>query len=178
VCWRTGFSCMFCRLLSVLSIKFFVWWKTGFTCMFCQLLSIISIQLYRVLMDRFQLHLRLVTVNPINTIVPCGLGQESAACSACYCQYYQYNCIVWWKTGFTCMFCQLLSILSIQLYRVLMDRFQLHLRLVTVNPINTIVPCGLGQDSAACSACYCQYYQYNCIVWGRTGISCMFCRLV
>ena len=50
------------------------------------------------------------------------------------------------------MFCWLLSILSIQLYRVLKNGFQLLVLPVTVNPINTIVPCAEGQGSAAYSA--------------------------
>jgi len=85
------------------------------------------------------------------------------------------------------MICRLVSIISIQLYRVLKDRNQLEDLLVTVNPIITIVPCQKGtfqlhvllvnvnlnnnilwcvegQDSAACSECYCQSYQCNCTV--------------
>jgi hypothetical protein len=68
---------------------------------------------YRVLKDSFQLHVLLPTVNPINTIVPCAEGEI-----------------------FSCMFCWLLSILSIQFYLVLKGMFQLHVLLVTVNPIN------------------------------------------
>ena len=87
------------------------------------------------------LHVPQVTVNSINTIVPCAEGH-----------------------GFSCMFCQLLSILSKQFYRVLKDIIQLHVLIVTVNRINTILPCAGGQDSAACSAGYCQSYQNNCTV--------------
>jgi hypothetical protein len=46
------------------------------------------------------------------------------------------------------MFCWLMSILSIELYRLLKGSFQLHVLLVIFNPINTIVPCPLGQVSA------------------------------
>jgi len=141
-----------------------VWRRAGFSCILCWLLTIISIQLYRVVKGIFQLHVLLVTVNPIYTIVPCGEGQVSAACSASYCQSYQYNCTVCCWTGFSCMFCRLLSLLSIQFYHVPKDRFQLHVLPVIVNPINTIIPCAEGQGSAACSAGYCHYYQYNCTV--------------
>jgi hypothetical protein len=65
------------------------------------------------------------------------------------------------------MFCLLLSILSIQFYRVLECRIQLHVVLVTVNPINTIVTYAGGQISAECSAGYCQSYQHNCTVFER-----------
>ena len=146
--------------------------------MFCRLLSFLSIKFYRLVEDRVHLHVLPITVNHINTIVPCANGQVSAASSAGYCQSYQYNSTLWFRTGISCMFCMLLSILSIQLYRLVKDRVHLHVLPVTVNPINTIVPCTNGQVSAASAAGYCQSYQYNCTVWFRTGFSCMFCMLL
>ena len=132
-----------------------VCWRTGTSYMFRRLLSIISTQLYRVLKLRSKVHVLPVTVNLIKIILPFAEGQVPAACSAGYCHssYYNYNAC--WRTGCSLMFCWLLSILSIQLYRVLKDRFQLHVQPVSVNPINTIVPCAEGQVSAACSAGFC-----------------------
>jgi hypothetical protein len=112
-----------------------------------------------VLKDRIVQIVLPVTVNPIDNIVPCSEGQDSAVCFAGYCQLYQYNCNVWRRAGFTCMFCFLLSILSIQLYRVLKGRFQMDVLLVTVNTINTIVPFAERKVSAGYSAGYCQSYQ-------------------
>ena len=97
--------------------------------MFCQLLSILSIIFYCVLKERLQLNILHITVNLINTILPCAEGQGSAACSAGHSKSYQYNCT-----------------------RVLKGRIQLYVLPVTVNPINTIVPYALGQFSSACSA--------------------------
>ena len=141
-------------------------------------MSILSIKLYRVLKERFQLHVLLVTANPINTIVPCAEGLVSAACSAGYCKYYQYNYTVCWRTIFRWMFCWLLSILLIQKYRVQKGMFQLVNLLVTANPINKCLPCAEGYVSAACFACYCQSFLFNFTVCWRAGFIYILCRLL
>jgi hypothetical protein len=110
--------------------------------------------MYRVLRDRIQLHDLPVTVNHINTIEPCAEGQESAGRSAGYCQSYYYNCTVSRRAHFNCMFCWLMSILTIKFYGVLKVRIQLHVLNVTVNPINVIIPCAEGKISAGCSVDY------------------------
>ena len=152
-----------------LSIKCTVCWSVGFSCMICQLISILSMQFYSELKDRIQLPVLPVTVKTINEIVPFAEAQDSTACFSSYCQSYQCNFTVCWRTEFSCTFCWLLLIISMKFYRVLKDRFQLHILVVTVNPINTNIPCAEGQVSAACFASYCESYQHNLTVRWRTG---------
>jgi hypothetical protein len=146
--------------------------------MFCWLIPILSVTLYLELRGRSQLHFLMVTVNPINKFIPCAEGNFSGVCCDRYFQSYKYNCTVCWRIGFSCKFCRLLSILSIQLYLVLKDRFQLHVLLVSVNHINPILPCAEWQVSAGYSAVYCQTYQYNFTVCWSTGFSCMLSRFL
>ena len=80
-----------------------------------------------------------------------------------------------WRIGFSCIFFWLLSIITIQLYRVLKDSLLLHVLLDSVKPINKIEPPADGQVSAAYTAGFRESYKYNLTVCWRAGLSWMFC---